>query len=428
MPALGHRFANARRAVAPVVHRNHDAQPYDRVIVHGPQLRRVIRINGLLILSSILVLAAVVANVSPNLVDFLFSIVGLRAFGPAVVTLLTRLTEGLLILLILAVYIERRPFRQVDEHLIELQYGLRSAFDRRFSDLRETLEGIEDGLKGTQSFERQVLISVRNDIQHLRVHQRDIPGIESNPLDSQSSDAAGTGIQAGSHMSVYRQIAAEYAHTIRTPLAAVDLALSSFRRAVINEALPPEEVGLRQSHLRQTVDDASFAIDSIRSILSSGAGFLDDSPAEFSPHRLALKAVAMTREATGSTAKVAVDLQDLSFIRFYRAKLLIALLQLLENAFEAVGPDATITITGSRDPATRTVSLRVTDTGPLIPVSAQPHLFDLGYSTKPSHTGIGLPLARQSLEAVGGSIRLLSTTSVETVFEISFVEVDLSGP
>jgi hypothetical protein len=70
----------------------------------------------------ILVLAAVTANVAPIIILRLFQAIGLGDLGPKWVELLTKLTEGLVILLILATYVERRPFREIEHQLDALHH------------------------------------------------------------------------------------------------------------------------------------------------------------------------------------------------------------------------------------------------------------------------------------------------------------------
>jgi hypothetical protein len=70
----------------------------------------------------VMVLAAVSAHVAPVILVRVFQAVGLGDLGPKWVELLTKLTEGLVILLVLATYVERRPFREIQNQLTALHH------------------------------------------------------------------------------------------------------------------------------------------------------------------------------------------------------------------------------------------------------------------------------------------------------------------
>jgi len=62
------------------------------------------------------------------------------------------------------------------------------------------------------------------------------------------------------------------------------------------------------------------------------------------------------------------------------------------------------------------VEVSIADSGPGIPPEVQARLFEPFFSTKTGGTGLGLALARQILEAHGGSIACASTASEGTTF------------
>jgi signal transduction histidine kinase len=106
-------------------------------------------------------------------------------------------------------------------------------------------------------------------------------------------------------------------------------------------------------------------------------------------------------------------------------KKLVALIlsNALRNAIEAVSAqvkdgesrDAKITINwGETD---SDFWLVVLDEGPGLPLSFG-KLFAIGASTKPGHLGMGLTLARQAAEALGGKVRISPRRSHGTSFEL----------
>jgi two-component system sensor histidine kinase HydH len=79
-----------------------------------------------------------------------------------------------------------------------------------------------------------------------------------------------------------------------------------------------------------------------------------------------------------------------------------ALLNLVVNALDAMPDGGTLELRAWQDAGT--THLRVADTGPGIPDEAVPLLWKLHHTTKPAGTGIGLHVARATVESHGGTI------------------------
>jgi two-component system sensor histidine kinase HydH len=83
------------------------------------------------------------------------------------------------------------------------------------------------------------------------------------------------------------------------------------------------------------------------------------------------------------------------------------LLNLALNAIAAMGAGGTLRVSlGWRDD--RTIRIAVTDTGAGIRREDLARVFDPYFTTKPSGTGLGLPIVQKIVEAHGGAIRLES--------------------
>jgi signal transduction histidine kinase len=81
-----------------------------------------------------------------------------------------------------------------------------------------------------------------------------------------------------------------------------------------------------------------------------------------------------------------------------------AVLNLLINAQQAV-PEGGVVSVGVEASGGR-AGIRVSDTGPGVPEGEREKVFNLFQSTKPSGTGMGLPIARRIVEAHGGRIEV----------------------
>lgn len=104
--------------------------------------------------------------------------------------------------------------------------------------------------------------------------------------------------------------------------------------------------------------------------------------------------------------------EDLPVVIGDREKLKQAFINLINNAFDAIGSDGTITIASRLDPGSREVIVTVTDTGPGIPPEKKDRIFEPFFTTKPvgKGTGLGLSLSFSIVEEHGGRLTLESPT------------------
>jgi signal transduction histidine kinase len=107
---------------------------------------------------------------------------------------------------------------------------------------------------------------------------------------------------------------------------------------------------------------------------------------------------------------VAVDAPDGVLARADREKLRQVLINLVENAIDALGSTAgtrrvDLAVAGVNGSAT----IQVRDSGPGVPPDALPRLFEPFFSLKEHGTGLGLAIARRTIEAHGGTIDATST-------------------
>jgi len=93
---------------------------------------------------------------------------------------------------------------------------------------------------------------------------------------------------------------------------------------------------------------------------------------------------------------------------------------LIENAMEALAGQESAEITLSLHVRNEILHCTVSDDGPGIPASLQETIYQRGFSTKGNGRGIGLFLARQSVEKLGGWLEYESEPGVYTQFYVTF--------
>lgn len=107
-------------------------------------------------------------------------------------------------------------------------------------------------------------------------------------------------------------------------------------------------------------------------------------------------------------------------IRTDRSRLRHAIQNILLNAVHAVDKHGDIHIAVTA--AGRVVAATITDSGPGIPEADREMIFEPLYSTKPDGTGLGLPVARDILQALGGSLTLVWPSAGGAVFRMVLPE------
>ena len=94
------------------------------------------------------------------------------------------------------------------------------------------------------------------------------------------------------------------------------------------------------------------------------------------------------------------------------------MINLIDNAIEAMGRQGTIVIETARDVPNSLVRIVVADTGPGIPAAERDKLFLPYYSTKGRGSGLGLAIVRRIVAEHGGSIDVTDNVPTGTRFII----------
>jgi two-component system sensor histidine kinase HydH len=110
-------------------------------------------------------------------------------------------------------------------------------------------------------------------------------------------------------------------------------------------------------------------------------------------------------------------IENLGTLALHASTLRRALLNLVQNALDAMPPGGTLTIRGQR--TTTHVQLQVQDTGSGIAAATLGHIFEPLYTTKPGGTGLGLYIVQEIIAAHGGQITVQSREGQGTTFTIT---------
>lgn len=118
--------------------------------------------------------------------------------------------------------------------------------------------------------------------------------------------------------------------------------------------------------------------------------------------------------------QVREDYGELPEIPLNAERMSRAFLNLIVNAFEACSPDGEVAVSSIHDTSSGppgTVIVRIENTGEPIPPDKIERIFEPFFSTKPTGTGLGLPIASQIVTSHGGTIDVDSGDG-KTVFNV----------
>jgi signal transduction histidine kinase len=216
-----------------------------------------------------------------------------------------------------------------------------------------------------------------------------------------------------------REMTADLAHELRNPIAVLQGSLE----AVVDGVLPPTPDNL-QPLLDQT-QLLTRLVDDLRTLALAEAGQLSLERAPVDPAALAHSAAAQFQAAAdGRGVRLSVEAAPgLPPVTVDRQRIGQVLANLLSNALRHTPEGGRVVCRVSRDldgagtanaggteGGAAGITFVVADTGPGIPAEALPHVFqrfyrvDGGRARAEGGTGLGLTIARQLVEAHGGTI------------------------
>ena len=121
--------------------------------------------------------------------------------------------------------------------------------------------------------------------------------------------------------------------------------------------------------------------------------------------------------------------EGLPLVRIDRTRMSQVLLNLLQNALQAMPEGGTLQVTsrlGVVRRGERTVEIAVSDTGPGMNAEVREKLFVPFFTTKHDGTGLGLPICRRIVEAHGGELEVHSAPDRGSTFVVRIAADDLA--
>lgn len=226
------------------------------------------------------------------------------------------------------------------------------------------------------------------------------------------------------HFALLGRLAAGVSHEIRNPLGIIylqaDILEEELQRLALAHQAPLlpalSEIKANLARLDDLVQDY-LSLVRVATIQQESAdlGAVMKDFAQALEADLTARGITLKRDGLSQLGQVA--LHNNTFRR--------ALLNLVQNAMEAMPQGGSLTLRGLQTAAQ--VQLEVSDTGVGLPAEQLRQIFEPLYTTKPGGTGLGLYLVRQIVTAHGGEITVQSDVGHGTTFVITLPRLEATG-
>jgi signal transduction histidine kinase len=249
--------------------------------------------------------------------------------------------------------------------------------------------------------------------QQVQVRSKDEIGQLAEAFNRMSSEVARSN-------QLRRQMTADIAHDLRTPLTVIGGYVESMRDGVLSPS--PERLALIYAEIERLQD----MVGDLRILSAAEAGELRMNPQKISPANLLERAGALfTHKAGQQGVAITVDAEDaLPEVQVDEARVMQVLDNLLSNALRYTPPGGKIQIAGRS--LKGEVEISIQDNGTGIRPEDLPHIFDRFYrADKSRHTdtgeaGLGLAIVKALVESNGGRVWAESQIGQGTTVYIAF--------
>jgi signal transduction histidine kinase len=218
------------------------------------------------------------------------------------------------------------------------------------------------------------------------------------------------------HFALLGQLAAGVSHEIRNPLGAIFLHVDVLTEELAqpspdNPAAVAEALAEIKTQLARLDDLVQDYLTLVR------AGSLQRTPEDLGAAVQAWAAEFQTLAAPQGVRLHLEGVADLGTVAVHAATLRRAVLNLVQNALEAMPQGGTLTLTGRR--TSTHVVLQLRDTGGGIARAHHAKIFEPLYTTKPGGTGLGLYIVQEIAAAHGGAVTVESAEGQGTTVTLT---------
>jgi two-component system, NtrC family, sensor histidine kinase HydH len=225
-------------------------------------------------------------------------------------------------------------------------------------------------------------------------------------------------------LTMLGEAAAHIAHEIKNPLVSIGGFASRIRRQIPKEHVAQEgltiitrEVARLEAMLSELLDFASPSHWTLRPI---DVVALMQNVLQLAQPLVQEQSVQLEFVHPGQTLSILGNLESIKR----------AIFNIVLNGVQAMsaGGKLSVEVVSSSKDDGRGVEITVHDTGPGIPLDVMPRIFEPFFTTKQEGTGLGLALAKKTVDTHGGSVYVESSLNMGTSITIWFPSLAATVP
>jgi two-component system nitrogen regulation sensor histidine kinase NtrY len=215
-------------------------------------------------------------------------------------------------------------------------------------------------------------------------------------------------------VAAWREVARRLAHEIKNPLTPIQLCAERLRRHFATAA------PAAQALVGECTDTIVGEVESLKGLVDEFSQFARMPAPRTVPTDLGQLIVDTLSLYNGIFTEVRIEhrLDAVPFVRLDPEQIRRVLINLVDNAVEAMERRGSILVEAQRDAANSVVRIVVADDGPGISPVERDKLFLPYYSTKRRGSGLGLAIVRRIIAEHGGNIDVGDNTPRGTRFTI----------
>jgi signal transduction histidine kinase/HAMP domain-containing protein len=224
-----------------------------------------------------------------------------------------------------------------------------------------------------------------------------------------------TDLMRSNQLAAWAEMARAIAHEIKNPLTPIQLSTEHLGKLLNDREIPPtrEEQACLETIIKQV-----RGLYEIAGEFSTYARLPDLAFESTDPVAFMRTVIGPYRAVESQGVTIEESYEDSPPVRVDRKVLSRALINLIQNALQAMENGGTLGVAVRPDTANGSVDLIVSDNGPGLAPEVRQRLFEPYFSTKTSGTGLGLAIVRRAVEAHQGRILVESEPRAGTTFTI----------
>ena len=213
-----------------------------------------------------------------------------------------------------------------------------------------------------------------------------------------------TEIERAQKMAAWREVARRIAHEVKNPLTPIQLSAQRLKKRYENKVT--KEDGKVLEECTNMIINQVEELKSLVNEFSSFARMPASNPVSNNINQVIKEAISMYKEARKNLKIVFNDFKDVPVLKIDREQIKRVMINLLDNAIDAIDGNGEIVIDLSHDKEQGVVRIEVADNGRGIPSDHKVRLFEPYFSTKKHGTGLGLAIVSTIISEHKGSIQV----------------------